>query len=253
MGIVNNRHFESLAADLGVSPTVHSEDLIYRFLVEHPAIGPEGAPDHYFNDGHKSAATLRSLVERDTGVNVTEPWKLLEFASGYGCVTRHLAAAIPHADITACDIHPDAIEFIERDLHTKAVLSVPDPDTFWLGQEFDVVFALSFFSHMPINSWARWLKALFRHVSPRGALIFTTHGNVSRDKLYGNSVDLGDDGFWFVPSSEQADISAAEYGTTITSSEFVTRQIYHQLRAPISLHAPGMWWGHQDVYVVTRR
>lgn len=250
MNLTSDLPSEKLASDLNISPVIHAEDLIYRFLEEHPGIAKP--LDHYFSDGRKSAVLLRSLVERDTHVDASKGWDLLEFASGYGCVTRHFAETLPEADVTSCDIHEQAVEFIQDMLGTNAVISHADPDFLWLGREFDIVFALSFFSHMPIGSWARWLKALFRHVRPGGSLIFTTHGYVSNEKLYNNLVDLGENGFWFEPSSEQKDLSVAEYGTTITSTEFVTRQIFKHLHAPIALAAPGLWWGHQDVYIVTK-
>jgi len=243
---------EAYASELNVSPDVHQDDLIYRYLVGHPQLGAAAAPGYYFSDGRKSALALRDIVEKDTYVDTSKRWTLLEFASGYGCVTRHFKEIVPEVDVVACDIHEQAVKFIQSILATDAVISTADPDRLWLGREFDVVFALSFFSHMPLGSWSRWLKALFRHVRPGGALIFTTHGYVTREKQYQNTVDLGDEGFWFVPASEQTDISAAEYGTTITSTEYVTRQIFSQLLAPISLMAPGFWWGHQDVYVVTK-
>lgn len=159
---------------------------------------------------------------------------------------------MPEADLTSCDIHAHAVEFIQDVLSRNAVLSIADPDHFRLDREFDIVFALSFFSHMRVGSWSRWLKALFRHVRPGGSLIFTTHGYVSREKLYRNVIDLDEQGFWFQASSEQSDLSVAEYGTTMTSTEFVTRQIFTHLRGPIALVAPGFWWGHQDVYIVTK-
>ncbi|MEO6216849.1 MAG: class I SAM-dependent methyltransferase [Sphingomonas sp.] len=201
--------------------------------MEHPdIIGLAASAEHYFNDGRKSAAALLSLVETDTCITTSEPWTMLEFASGYGCVTHHFDAVAPEADVTACDIHGRAVEFIQNVLSTNAVISVRDPDHFWLRREFDIVFALSFFSHMPASTWSPWLKALFRHVRPGGSLIFTTHGHISRQKLYRNMIDLDEHGFWFEASSEQADINVAEYGTTITSTEFVTRQIFAHLRAP---------------------
>ncbi len=235
---------------LNVSPKVHKEDLIYQFLFEHPGVGPDRASDHYFNDGRNSAILLRNIVARDTQINVEGNWDLLEFASGYGCVTRHFKDIIPESSVISCDIHQKAVDFIQQELQVDAVISVPEPEKLWLGREFDIVFALSFFSHMPINSWSRWLKALFRHVKPGGSLIFTTHGKESLEKLFGADVKLDKNGFWFSPSSEQLDINTSEYGTTITSEEFVTRTIFSELYSPMSFYSRGFWWGHQDAYVV---
>jgi hypothetical protein len=78
--------------------------------------------------------------------------------------------------VTACDIHPEAGAFLREKLGVAAVGSVEVPEKFNLGQRFDVVFALSFFSHLPHSGWRRWLLALAEHTGPDGILIFTTHG-----------------------------------------------------------------------------
>jgi SAM-dependent methyltransferase len=239
------------AATCDVPPDIHPEDFIYIFLRDHPNVGAKAA-EQYFRDGNNSCRKLKELLRSDTNRSPDEPFTLLEFASGYGCVTRHLKNVMPRADIVACDIHPQAMDFISSRFNVPVALSKSDPLEFDLGRRFDVVFALSFFSHMPDRTFGPWLKALFRHVSPGGCLIFTTHGQVSLGKIWNNSIDLGPEGFWFASTSEQHDIDVADYGTAIASTAYVTRKIYRNLAAPVALISQGFWWEHQDVYVVAR-
>ena len=132
------------AGQLGVSPAIHADDFIFRFVLAHPNF-PEagGAVDYYFNDGRKSALSLGSLLaelgkdRRPAG----GPLRLLEFAAGYGCVTRHLRGAIDDLDLIACDIHPQAITFIEDKLGVSALQSASIPEDFEAPHPFDVVFA----------------------------------------------------------------------------------------------------------------
>ncbi len=105
---------------------------------------------------------------------------------------------------------------------------------------------------MPDCTFGDWLSALFRHVRPGGNLIFTTHGMISLEKVWKNTYKLDPSGYLFVPVSEQRDIEAADYGTSMTSTDYVTRQIYRRLAAPTALISQGFWWGHQDVYVVAK-
>ena len=86
------------------------------------------------------------------------PFKLLEFASGYGCVTRHIKKN-PDYDVVSCDIHPQAVDFLRSRIDVKAIQSMHVPEEFAPVDKFDVVFALSFFSHMPKSSFGRWLRA----------------------------------------------------------------------------------------------
>ncbi len=238
---------EESGGKLGVVPAVHPGDFIFRWLLSHPNFaGRSSAIEYYFQDGRKSAETLRGVLQQ-LGYDDGQPATLLEFASGYGKVTRHAKHVFPDTDWTACDIHRDATVFIARELTVKSVLSANLPEDLSIGTKFDVVFALSFFSHMPERTWSRWLKALYGLVREGGYLIFTTHGLASA-RYFGNP-EIPASGIWFKPESEQKDLDVSEYGQTIVTSEFVTRTVRNELKKDIVLEKLGFWWGHQDLYV----
>jgi SAM-dependent methyltransferase len=237
------------AGEFLVASDIHPDDMVWQFILGHASFADEAAATHYyFNDGRNSAGELASLVRRH--VPKDHP-SLLEFAAGYGCVTRHLAQQFPGSRIVSCDIHPQAVEFIQDRLGGAGILSRTSPGEADFGETFDVVFALSFFSHMPRATWGSWLAALFDAVNPGGILAFTTHGMVSHE-IFGKPT-LSDDGFWFEPTSEQYDLDGAEYGSTVTSPEFVVGEVYRQLRAPIAEYKNGFWWKHQDLWIVAKQ
>ena len=89
-------------------------------------------------------------------------------------VSRHLNRMKERYALTACDIHEQAIEFLQTAIEVDAVLSRTDPDDLSLPESFDVVFALSFFSHVPDGTWGRWLRKLYSALANDGLLIFTT-------------------------------------------------------------------------------
>jgi SAM-dependent methyltransferase len=167
-----------------VSPALHPQDFIFHFILKHPAFSDmDDAVRYYFDDARRSAELLKSVLENDLSVNVTERKEMLEFASGYGAVTRHLRAVFPAFDITSSDIHPEANNFITEELRGKAIQSSSVPECFDAGREYDLVFVLSFFSHMPATTWSRWLSALFKTLRVGGSVIFTTHGPTSLRKI----------------------------------------------------------------------
>lgn len=125
-----------------------------------------------------------------------------------------------------------------------------NPDDFNHPSRYDVVFALSFFSHMPRSTWGRWLAALYASVLPGGVLIFTTQGQLSA-KYFG-SPPLSADGYWFGSNSEQKDLDLANYGQTIVTEDFVRREIADKLNLKTFIFREGFWWGHQDCYVVRK-
>jgi SAM-dependent methyltransferase len=155
---------------------------------------------------------------------------------------------MPRIDLTCCDIHEAAVTFIRDELGAKAVLSHRVPEQLKLGTQFDAVFALSFFSHMPDATWRRWLQALADHVRPGGVVIFTTHGAVSAGHLGVTPIE----GYWFGSGSEQEDLDAADYGTAVTTREYVDRQIADIPEIAIEIFRQGYWWGHQDLYVLRK-
>jgi hypothetical protein len=206
------------------------------------------AIEYYFNDGFSSAQKLLSILKEICGFDGEEKLGLLEFASGYGCVTRHINNVIPFCVTTACDIHQQAVEFIQEKLKTEAVLSASRPEDLDLSKAYDVVFALSFFSHMPKATWARWFNTLLSKVKKGGFFIFTTHGWLSR-KHFGFP-EFDNDGFWFGKYSEQKDLDTADYGQTVVTPSFVFQQAAKNPDGRIVSFREGYWWKHQDLYIV---
>jgi SAM-dependent methyltransferase len=237
------------AARHGVSPAIQGEDFIFRFLYENSSFASKhDAVIYYFDDAARSALQLKALLDDVCQVK-DRAMTLLEFASGFGCLTRHLTGALPLAATTSCDIHPKAVDFLSGTLQAPAILSTIEPADFQVPRPFDVVFALSFFSHMPKRTFASWLDSLGRCVAAGGHLIFTTHGESSA--RYFPACTFDEDGFYFRADSEQKDLDAAHYGQAVVRPWYVLDAIRTR---PFSLELfrEGYWWGHQDLYVLKR-
>ena len=221
---------------------IHPNDYLFRYIVDNPAVPDlNSAIDYYFNDGKKSAYMLKSLCEE---AFLRPRVSLLEFASGYGRVTRNFDDN--YFDVTACDIHNEAIDFISNSFNIKAVLSKTVPEEFDVENNFDVVFALSFFSHIPDETFGRWVNVLFKHVKQGGLLIFTTHGRIANQQTV--KIPLTD-GYAFIPVSDQNDLSSSDYGTTMSEYSYVKRTCEKFISK-----APDIWkegfWREQDLYII---
>lgn len=250
-----NYHGQSIlqyASEAGVISDIHADDLIFQFLIENPCFSPvDLAVKYYFNDGANSAEKLKELLFAKLDLKLGSDTSVLEFASGYGCVTRHLIRKLAPVNIVPCDIHSAACSFIESTMGLKTIRSSTNPQNLEIEDDFfDAVFALSFFSHMPDRTWAMWLKALFDKVKPGGYLIFTTQGLASR-KYFGNP-KIPEGGIWFTASSEQTDLDVADYGNTIVTSEYVERAVADMLSHKILHIFEAGWWEHQDLYVIKK-
>lgn len=241
---------ELSAQKWNVNPAIHARDFIYKFVMEHPEFtSKQDAIQYYFDDGANSAKRLRDLLTDVCRMNKETPFDLFEFASGYGCVSRHLATAMPACNVLACDIHQQAIDFLQDELGVKALLSASRPeDLNTEGRLFKVVFVLSFFSHMPKHTFSRWLNSLFSKLEPGGFLIFTTHGLESRRRFFGNC-NYDPEGFHFRQITEQKDLPLQEYGATAVHPQYVFNQLYRLPGLTLKYFREGFWWDHQDLFI----
>jgi SAM-dependent methyltransferase len=236
------------AAKFQVTSEVHADDFIFQFILSHPRHASQfAAMTYYFESGHASAARFDELVTKFCSEE-RRPLEVLEFAAGYGCVTRHLKKM--EKDIYSCDIHPQAVDFLSKRIGVRAILSNSIPSELPVDRQFDVVFALSFFSHMPDAVWGHWLRRLLDFVADDGLLIFTTHG--SKSIKYMRAPPADEDGYWFRAASEQKDLPADEYGTTVTTARYVVDKLHALRDADLVYFEEGLWWGHQDACILRR-
>jgi len=224
---------------------VHPDDNILRFPFVHHD-GLEKGIMNYLKSGNESANVLKELCKEIFPDR--SKISLFEFASGYGCITRHLDNN--YFDVTACDIHPEAMNFIDNSFGVKTMLSKSNPDEFCFKQTYDVVFALSFFSHMPDRTFGKWISTLYGLVKQGGALIFTTHGKLSNERTFHWTLD--NDGYAFDSLSEQTDLSTSDYGTTVSEYSYVKKICEQYLSKAPTEFKEGFWWGHQDTYIIRK-
>jgi SAM-dependent methyltransferase len=253
-GLADIPEAASIAARFDVPAPIHANDFMYIYqLGPDPGKWAETRPratEYYFSDGARSAARLDELIAQLHPGHSRRTLRLLEFASGYGMVSRHLGRMKDRYALTACDIHEQAIAFLRTEIGVEAILSRTDPDDVTFPGTFDAIFALSFFSHVPDRTWGRWLRRLYGALAEGGLLIFTTHGRGGHDRA--GRPPLTRDGYWFAASSEQADLQPEDYGTILVEPCYVFQHIERCEDAALVLFAEAFWWADQDIYVIRK-
>jgi SAM-dependent methyltransferase len=108
---------------------------------------------------------------------------ILDFGCGHGRVLRTLKAAFPEAALTACDINRDGVDFCARTFGATPVYSSAEPAQIPIDDRFDLIFCNSFFTHVDLDGWNRFLPYLESLLAKDGLFVFTTAGRRAVTKL----------------------------------------------------------------------
>ncbi len=141
------------------------------------------------------------------------------------------------------------MRFQEEAFGVRGCVSRASPDTLRLPGSFDVVFAASFFSHLPAARFEAWLARLHALVAEGGVLAFSTHG----PDLLPEGERMPAAGIAFRPESETTRLDGADYGTSWVAPDFVRRAVQRLgVGAGRLFEFPYGLCGFQDLYVVAR-
>lgn len=231
---------------MGVDAVISPDDDIFRFFAAHP--DSRNPPRDYLADGWRTLCELQRLLDC-FGRSIYRCKSFLEFAAGHGRFTRHLVGVLPPGALTVSDVVPGSVAFLRARWGVDGFESTARPEDLLIPGRFEIVFALSLFSHLPEFTWPGWLGRLFDAVAPAGLLVFTTHGERA---ARANAVDWGPEGFAFFASSESRALSGDVYGTAFTSPQFVARIVEAVAPAATRSHFPAAFWNYQDAWVLAR-
>ena len=238
---------ERYSAWMLVNCVIDPRDDIFQFFANEP-LGKNPVRE-YLSDGWRTLSELLLLMDA-VGRPLTAARSVLEFAAGFGRFTRHLARAIP-GRVTVSDIHPGSVDFLRAQFGVDGFYSSHDPRALEIPGQYDLVFVLSMFTHLPPAMWAPWLRKLFGAVRPGGHLVFSVH-NESLAAHF--SKEYGPDGTFFVPTSESRELEGEQYGTTFATRAWVEQEVERALGIPVShFREAAFWFGQAAVVVQARR
>jgi SAM-dependent methyltransferase len=116
---------------------------------------------------------------------------LLDLPCGHGRVMRTLRAAFPEAQLTACDLDRDAVDFCSRVFDATPIYSKPQPEQLEIRNRFDLIWCGSLLTHLDMDRWAGFLKLFSSILSPGGVLVFTAHGRYVAERLCSRTFTYG--------------------------------------------------------------
>ncbi|HEY1186685.1 MAG TPA: class I SAM-dependent methyltransferase [Gemmata sp.] len=138
-------------------------------------------PEWFVTAGRRAAESLTTLLARN-GIDIERCGSVLDFGCGCGRVIRHLLH-LPAA-LHGCDSNPIGVEWCAGHLPAGrfAVNALESPLPYDAGA-FDLVYAFSVFTHLPLELQRHGMRELRRVLKPGGVLVLSLHGGALRGKL----------------------------------------------------------------------
>jgi SAM-dependent methyltransferase len=220
-----------------------------------------GNEAHYFSVGASAILNIKRALACAAGEGAT-PSRILDLPCGHGRVLRYLRAEFPQAEITACDLLEEGVDFCAATFGAIPVYSDPNPSRIGLpARSFDLIWVGSLFTHFDAPRWAIFLSFLRDLLRPGGVLVFSTHGRrsleivsehpeiYSLDKSRRRQVlkQVGSTGFGYASYPGQRD-----YGISITMPAWVISLVTSVPELRLVGFSERSWDGHHDVCTCVR-
>jgi SAM-dependent methyltransferase len=155
-------------------------------------VGPDGLPvpppglivrvagtpdvDWFLEGGRLGYESIRAQVALDPGAAV------LDFGCGCGRVTRYWRDF--DGPVAGTDLSAEAVAWCRAHLpFARFETNGLEPPLAFDDGSFDLVYGLSVFTHLTVDTQRRWLTELRRVLRPGGHLLLTTHGERYRERL----------------------------------------------------------------------
>lgn len=199
----------------------------------------DAAVTNYFQSALDQIALVRHIASWRG-----HPRRMLDFASGYGRLTRLLVHEHLADEVTVSDILEGGMAFQAEQFGVRTILSNTDPAQFAAPEKYDLIFVASLFTHLPPATFTTWLRRLADLLEPEGLLIFSVHDeSLSPDKKV--------DGIAFESHSESRVLDVEEYGSTWVTESYVRDQVSQIGDQWACVRMPRALSDWQDVYVIS--
>jgi SAM-dependent methyltransferase len=239
----------SISIRAGVDRTVHPNDRMMN----------PGEEESYFLMGDWAVRCVKAAVECAALSFEVKTDAILDLPSGYGRVTRFLRAAYPDAEITACDILKEGVDFCVDTFGVKGIHSSHDPAEIE-AESYDLIWCGSLLTHMPERQWDAWLTFFEDHLNPGGTLVFTAHGEDYAQGLFALHMPRAfeelqavyrQEGFAFSGNEHPADLHH-DPGISLSSPEWVLWKLRKRPDLRVTAFMQRGWHDAHDVWSVTK-
>ncbi len=196
----------------------------------------------FLNVGHDCYTLVRDGIPAD----LRYPINVLDFGVGCGRTMRFFFRDADRFKCHGCDVDHKAIEYLTRSVpFIEARVNQNRPPLPYEPSRFQLVYSISVFTHLNLESFRAWLQEMHRVLGDGGILQVTLHGDwafsqvdreperrrmigIVEDEFSRQAAGYRESGFaWMRQPLGSADIDAAQFGIN-----FVNREVLEKLIAP---------------------
>ena len=230
----------------GVCVEIHPDDEMFKVVQQNSHIRhPEAL---YMSTGQWIHEDTTKVLQ-SVNVDLDSANSLLDFASGYGRVTRFWLEQFKETDIWVADVQHAAVDFLSATLGVHGLYPLYEPSHSLFPRKFDLITVISLFSHLPQIRTKQWLTNLADALEPGGAIVLSFHGV---DLLEPALRVCEKSGILFEPVSESTVLPVSEYGTTYLTHDYLA-QLVDGIEgiSLVGIYQRGLC-GFQDLAVIIR-
>jgi SAM-dependent methyltransferase len=211
---------------------------------------PSGA--HFSSIGRQCANDIATALARVDRA-LAEFRAILDFGCGCGGTLMWLGDLAPRAQLTGTDIDASAIAWCRSSLSNASfATNAAQPPLEYPDARFDLIYAISVFTHLDADYQRAWLAELRRVLQPNGIALVTLHGPNSWNEMpIDDQRTLARDGFVFVKNDASRGLFPDWYQTAFHSRSYV-ESTYTEF-FDVAAFLPRAMNGHQDIAVLRRR
>ncbi|HEY0356631.1 MAG TPA: class I SAM-dependent methyltransferase [Flavisolibacter sp.] len=137
--------------------------------------------ENYYNDGRNTAEWIR---EQLSPFITPGPKKILEWGCGPARIIRHLPAQFPASNIHGTDYNINTIAWCQANIpNVQFSINAVNPPLPYNDGLFDIVYALSVFTHLSGENHSLWINEMHRILKPGSVFLLTTQGEAFLSKL----------------------------------------------------------------------
>jgi SAM-dependent methyltransferase len=205
--------------------------------------------------GARSINDLNAALAANFNRTIPEFSNILDFGCGCGRVLRSVATTYSRLSLTGCDIDAEAIAWCcthYRRFATFITLPHLPPSSLPTAQ-FDLVYAISIFTHLPEQMQFQWLSELHRITSPGAVILLTVHGE-NYLRLFPQTtqnIAQQNGGFFYNDDANSTDGLPRFYKNAYHTSDYIKNR-WNDFFEVVDYRRLAME-GHQDIVVCKRR